>query len=65
MYMYSYRKSNLFCILHESYFFLQTFLNGKFFIEYNHRIPISTITHLCVGGDCLFYEPEFQWYYVH
>ncbi|XP_061166319.1 uncharacterized protein LOC133175224 [Saccostrea echinata] len=37
-----------------------TFLNGKNFIEYNHRTSIERICHLCISGDCNFFEPEIM-----
>ncbi|XP_062597630.1 galectin-4-like [Saccostrea cucullata] len=35
-----------------------TYVNGKSFIEFNHRLPLERINFLSMKGDCNFYEPE-------
>ena len=39
--------------------FQQVFVNGDRFVEYGHRVPIETITHINMTGIADFFEPEF------
>ncbi|KAJ8308698.1 hypothetical protein KUTeg_013572 [Tegillarca granosa] len=36
-----------------------TYVNGKHYIDFNHRLPVDSVCHIQLTGDADFFEPEF------